>query len=44
MSKNNVKNLLVAHHKNDSIENFLIRLIRGSGLEGLSSFHSKHIN
>ena len=43
MCKNNVKNLLVAHHKNDSIENFLIRLIRGSGLEGLSSFHSKHI-
>ena len=43
MSKYNIKYLLVAHHKNDSLENFLIRLIRGSGLEGLTSFNSQHI-
>ena len=29
--------LLTAHHLNDEIENFLMRLIRGSGIKGLSS-------
>ena len=29
--------LLTAHHLDDEIENFLMRLIRGSGLKGLSS-------
>ncbi len=30
--------VLTAHHKDDLIENFFIRLLRGSGLKGLSSF------
>ena len=33
----NIKHLLIAHHMDDQIENFLIRLTRGSGLTGLSS-------
>ena len=36
-SNNNIKYLLVAHHMDDQIENFFIRLFRGSGLTGLSS-------
>ncbi len=35
--KNRIKNLVTAHHKDDQIETFLIRLSRGSGVEGLSS-------
>ena len=35
--KNNIKYLLTAHHIDDQIENFFIRLLRGSGLTGLSS-------
>ena len=35
--KNNIKSLLTAHHKDDQVETFLIRLSRGSGIEGLSS-------
>ena len=37
--KNNLKHLLLGHHSNDLFENFLIRLIRGSGLNGLVSFN-----
>jgi len=36
--KNNIKYLLLGHHVNDLFENFLIRLLRGSGLKGLISF------
>ena len=36
--KNNIKFLLLGHHLNDSLENFLIRIVRGSGLNGLISF------
>ena len=32
--------VLTAHQKNDLYENFFIRLLRGSGLKGLSSFQS----
>ena len=35
--KNNIKYLVTAHHLDDQIENFFIRLFRGSGLTGLSS-------
>jgi len=35
---NNIKYLLLGHHVNDLFENFLIRLLRGSGLKGLISF------
>ena len=36
--KNNIKHLLIGHHVDDLYENFFIRLLRGSGLRGLSSF------
>jgi tRNA(Ile)-lysidine synthase len=35
--KLNIKHLLTAHHLDDQIENFFMRLVRGSGLKGLSS-------
>ena len=38
--KNKVKFVLTAHQKNDLFENFFIRLLRGSGLKGVSSFQS----
>ena len=37
--KNKINLILTAHHKEDVYENFFIRLIRGSGLKGLSSFN-----
>ena len=37
--KNNIRYLLLGHHSNDLFENFLIRLVRGSGLNGLISFN-----
>ena len=36
--KNNIRYLLIGHHIDDLRENFFIRLLRGSGLKGLSSF------
>lgn len=35
--KYDIENILVAHHQQDIAENFLIRLFRGSGIDGLSS-------
>jgi len=34
----NISHLLIGHHADDLYENFFIRLLRGSGLRGLSSF------
>ena len=39
--KNNIKNLLLGHHLDDLSENFLIRIVRGSGLNGLISFNKE---
>ena len=36
--KNNIKHLLLGHHLNDLFENFFIRMVSGSGLNGLISF------
>ena len=46
--KKNIKYLITAHHSDDQIENFFIRLLRGSGLTGLSSMsvsakYSRHL-
>ena len=38
-NKHKIDCLLLGHHKDDLIENFFIRLLRGSGLKGLVSFH-----
>lgn len=35
--KNNIKYLMIAHHKYDQAETFLMRLQRGSGVDGLSA-------
>tara|TARA_B110001452_G_scaffold246757_1_gene232309 strand:+ start:24 stop:1058 length:1035 start_codon:yes stop_codon:yes gene_type:complete len=35
--KYKIKNLLLGHHQDDLFENFLIRMLRGSGLNGLIS-------
>ncbi len=39
-SKDKIKYLLLAHHLEDVFENFLMRLLRGSGLKGLISFNN----
>ena len=36
-----MKNILLGHHKDDLIENFFIRILRGSGLNGMVSFDQK---
>ena len=38
--KNKIKNLLLGHHLDDLSENFLIRIVRGSGLNGLVSIET----
>ena len=39
--KKKVNALLLAHHQDDVYENFFIRMLRGSGIRGLTSFSSK---
>ena len=39
--KLNINNILVGHHKDDLIENFFIRILRGSGLNGMISLDHK---
>ena len=36
-----IKNILLGHHKDDLVENFFIRILRGSGLNGMVSFDQK---
>ena len=36
-----IKNLILGHHIEDKIENFFIRMVRGSGLKGLVSLEKK---
>ena len=36
-SENGIKYLFVGHHQQDNAENFLIRLFRGSGVDGLAA-------
>ena len=38
--KDKVNSIFTAHHEDDFFENFFIRLLRGSGLEGFVSFNS----
>ena len=38
-----INNILLGHHKDDLIENFFIRILRGSGLNGMVSFNEKII-
>ena len=37
-----INNLVLGHHLNDVVENFFIRMIRGSGLKGLVSLEKKN--
>jgi len=39
--KYKIQDILVGHHQNDLLENFFIRLLRGSGLKGLISLDLK---
>ena len=40
--KFNINNILLGHHQNDLIENFFLRILRGSGLRGLVSFDKEN--
>jgi len=37
-----INTILLGHHKDDLIENFFIRILRGSGLNGIVSFDQKN--
>tara|TARA_Y100001935_G_scaffold243199_1_gene234366 strand:+ start:118 stop:1131 length:1014 start_codon:yes stop_codon:yes gene_type:complete len=38
-----INNILLGHHQDDLIENFFIRILRGSGLKGLISLDKKSV-
>ena len=42
--KDKINSIFIAHHLDDLYENFLIRLLRGSGLKGLVSFNQLKTN
>ncbi len=42
--KRAIKDILVGHHQDDVLENFMIRLLRGSGLRGLVSLDEINSN
>ncbi len=37
-----IRNIILGHHQDDLLENFFIRIFRGSGLKGLISLESKN--
>ena len=39
-----INHIVLGHHQDDLIENFFIRLLRGSGLKGLISLDKKSTN
>ncbi len=39
--KNKIKYLLTAHHMNDQVETFFLRLLRGSGIDGLAAMDTR---
>ena len=41
--KKRINALLLGHHRDDLYENFFIRMLRGSGIRGLTSFSSQDI-
>ena len=41
--KNNIKKLFLAHHLDDQVETFLMRLSKGSGVDGLTSMSKNTI-
>ena len=41
-NKLHINNILLGHHQDDYIENFFIRILRGSGLKGLVSLDKKN--
>ena len=41
--KYKIKDILLGHHQDDQLENFFIRILRGSGLKGLVSLDKKNI-
>ncbi|OGI17416.1 MAG: tRNA lysidine(34) synthetase TilS [Candidatus Moranbacteria bacterium RBG_19FT_COMBO_42_6] len=43
-AKNNFDTVAVAHNLDDQVETFLMRLIRGSGLKGLSAMQHKSVH
>tara|TARA_B100001057_G_C22718697_1_gene898801 strand:+ start:69 stop:1097 length:1029 start_codon:yes stop_codon:yes gene_type:complete len=40
--KNKIDNIFLGHHRDDLFENFFIRILRGSGLNGLISLNKKN--